>query len=217
MLEPASSISARHQSLLLKAATALENGNVDYALQACGEILSGDRTCLPARKRQRDAALIRYERGWTLWAGIRGWIAIVPLYFGRANGADALFVRAEKILAADPTNIIGLKLLAAAADRLGLPDTAVFALEASCVLEPENVDVRIALADALLSAGRPAAALACGELAVKLRPGDARAIELVREASVAVTMEHGTWAASPPPQRPSPSAMNPTQRVLSEA
>lgn len=103
---------------------------------------------------------------------------------------------AEKMLAKRVTDAGANRLLAAAAENLGLYDTAAFALEELCLIEPKIVANRVSLAGAFLKDGNPDACLAVVDKALKDFPGNGELQELARRASVAKTMEHGAWGAN---------------------
>jgi cytochrome c-type biogenesis protein CcmH/NrfG len=80
------------------------------------------------------------------------------MFGGKKEPAKQLEM-AEGMLAKDPTNVGGLRLLAGAAGALGLPETVAFALDAIREIEPGNRANLLALGEAWLTAGKPTEAL----------------------------------------------------------
>ena len=103
---------------------------------------------------------------------------------------------AETMLAKRVTDAAANRLLAAAAENLGLYDTVAFAYEELCAIEPKNVANFISHANALLKDGDPDACLVVVDKALKSFPGNGDLGELGRRASVAKTMDKGKWASA---------------------
>ncbi len=101
--------------------------------------------------------------------------------------------QAEKILTQDPNNVQGHKLLASSAMALKLPHTAVFALESIRDRNPEDVENLKQLAKAYLETGQVAESIRTCDRGLKIQPGDGELQEIVKQASVAQSMEKGRW------------------------
>jgi hypothetical protein len=190
---PVSSLDARHQVLAEKARVALEQGNLDYAVGACAEVLKAAPGCLTVRRWQR-VALRRRETGKTFAAcALRG-LPAPWLRWGRSPPDPArLLAAADAQLVADPTSVRALKQLASAAAELDLPETVVFAREAIRELQPADRGNLLSLGEAWLVAGQPARAVEVANALLALRPGDAAGQELLRKATVAQTIAAGQW------------------------
>lgn len=194
---PVSSLDARQQKLVSNARVALEEGNFDYAIEACEHVLEVARGCLPVRKLLRAAQLRRTQGQSRLAAKVRGGFAGVSLLFGRgAKGPAKIFAAAERQLAADPTSIAALKRLAHAALALDLPETAAFAGEAVREQQPDDRETLLLLGEAWLAAKRPAEAVRIANVLLKTRPADPDAQDLMRRASIAQTIAKGNWDAT---------------------
>jgi len=63
-------------------------------------------------------------------------------------------------------------------------------------LRPADRGNRVALGEAWLGAGRPETALHVAREVLQRHPSDARALELLRHASIALTMEKGNWESA---------------------
>ena len=189
------SLDVRQQKWLENAHLALERGQIDYVLDVCGSILKTAPGCLAVRRLQRRAQLHRFQNGNRLRRLIAG---ALTGRFARRTSSDAAesFARAEELLARNPTSVSALRLLADAAGRLGLPETAAFALGAIGELEPENRVNMLALGEAWLVAGQPAKALRVAELLLAAWPADPAGLGLQRKASVAQTIAQGKWESA---------------------
>lgn len=193
---PVSSLDPRHQKLVEKARTALERGNLDYVTEVTEQVLRMRPECLPVRRLQRVAQL-RAHRGKKssgFLGKAMGGLSAAPFMFGSAKKDPAkLLDAAENLLAKDPTNVAALKLLAEAASGLDLKETVAFALDAIRELEPGNRANLLALAEALLAAGKATEAVAITDEILKNKPTDAEAQDLMRKASIAQTVDKGNW------------------------
>ncbi len=192
---PVSSLDPRHQKLVDNARIALERGNLDYVTEVTAQVLRMRPECLPVRRLQRVAQLrAQRGKGGGLFGKTMGSLSAAPFMFGSAKKDPAkLLDAAETLLAKDPTNVAALKLLAEAAKGLDLKETVAFALDAIRELEPSNRANLIALAEALLAAGKATEAVAIADEILKNKPTDAEAQDLMRKASIAQTVNKGNW------------------------
>jgi hypothetical protein len=191
---PVSALDERQQKIARNAAVAFDNGNLGYVLEACGGVLEHAPGCLAMRQLQRKALLKQFAGRRRLLAKALGGLSAAPfaLRGGGKTPRDALRA-AERLLLVDPTNVTGLKMLAEAAQALELPETAVFACEEICALEPDSGEARLALGRALLAAGKAGDARRTAEALLAIRPADPAAHELLRRASVEETVLKGNW------------------------
>lgn len=188
------SLDARQQKLIDNASRAFEQGNVDYVLTACAQVLAAVPGCLPVRKLQRAALKQKFSRsgGW-VGKALSGLTAL-PFSLGASRKTPAeMLVQAERIMAKDPYSITGLQLLAEAALAHDWPETAAFAHEAIREIEPGNRDNLIALGEAWLAAQNPDAALRVADEILALNPVDGEGQTLMRKASIARTTRQGRW------------------------
>lgn len=191
---PVSSLDDRQQKLVENARAALERGNLDYALDACGQILKVVPGCLPVRRLQRAAQLRQFQKKNRLMALALNSLMAAPFFMGSARKDPAkAFEAAEKALAGNPNSVVALKTMGEAAMSLGLPETAAFAHEAVRELEPDDQANLLALGEALLAAGRPEDALFMADAVLRVSPVDGGAQNLMRKASVAQTLAKGSW------------------------
>jgi len=192
---PVAQLDPRHQKLIENARIALDRGNLEYVLEVTAQVLKMQPGCLPVRKLQRVAQLrgLKGRPGGFMGKAISG-LSAAPFMFGSAKKDPAkLLESAEGLLAKDPTNIPALKMLAEAAQALGLPETVAFALDAVRELEPTNKANLLALGEAWLAAGKPTEALRTADEILRDKPNDADAQNLMRKASVAQTVDKHKW------------------------
>lgn len=193
---PVSALDGRLQSLAEKARVAVEQSDTGYALAACAEILDAAPDCLAVRRLQRIARLQQCHgrKRWT--AKTRGMLRWVRFGYGLRRFPPAQAFRvADDVLAADPVNLPALRMLAAAAQVLGWPETALFAWEILRELEPDNDRTLLALGQALFEQGRCAEALTLADDLLARQPAHPAAQDLMRRASIAETMVRGRWEA----------------------
>jgi tetratricopeptide (TPR) repeat protein len=194
---PVSSLDVRQQKLVENARIALERGNLDYALDACAQILKVAPGCLAVRRLQRVAQLRQFQSKNRFMAKALGGLSTAPFFMGAAKKDPAKALEsAEKALAGNPTSVPALKMLADAALALDLPETAAFAHEAVRELAPDDRANLLALGEALLAAGKPADALRLADTLLRGNSVDGDAQNLMRKASVAQTLTKGNWEST---------------------
>ncbi len=191
---PFTALEAREQKLVENARKALAQGNADYVITVCEPILARVPGCLPVRGLLRAAQLSRHREKNPLLAKVGGVLSRAPFFLGgKATGPETLREQADRLLAADPTSVTALKLLAGAAAKLDWPETVVFARTAVRELAPADAANLIALGEALIGVGRPAEALQVADDILRRNPVDGPAQNLMRQASIAQTVAKGNW------------------------
>ncbi len=187
-------LDSRQQKLVENARRAFAQGNSDYVITACAQVLQAAPGCLPVRRLQRAAQLQEFS-------GRSGWIGktlsrltALPFILGstRKEPAEAL-LQSDKILAKDPHSIMGLQLLAEAAAANDWLETVAFAHEAIYAIEPTDRRNLLALGEAWLIAQKPDEALRVADGMLEKNPVDGDAQNLMRKASIARTTEQGSW------------------------
>src|SRR5476649_1610442 len=126
---PVSALTLRQQKLVDNARIALELGNLDYVVDSCRQVLRATPGCAAVRRLHRAAQVRRFADKNQFVAKALGGLSSTPFIFGSVpkNPGKSL-ESAEKILEVDPTSTSALKLMAEAAMKLDLPETAAFAL-----------------------------------------------------------------------------------------
>ncbi len=191
-----SALESRLRKLAEKARAARESGDLDYALEACAEVLKVAPQCVAVRRLQRSAQLRQFkEAGWLAAKTRKGLASALLLFARRAGTSEDGWARAEKAVSMDPTNPAALMMLGEVALSRGWAETAVFAFEAVRELRPEDDDNVVALGGAWMEAGRANEARRCAEAVLATSPGHAAAQELMRRASIAQTVAEGKWEA----------------------
>jgi tetratricopeptide (TPR) repeat protein len=187
----------RLQKQVESARAAFERGRYDHAVEMCVAVLREQPSCLPVRKILRSAQLkakpaAKVGTLGRLFSSISGAPLILTGSRQLKDQPLAAVAAADKLLAGDANNVAALGLLGRAATALGWLDTAIFAGEAARAADPDRADLHLALGQTLLAAGRLAEAVQAAQQALRLQPS-AAAQDLLRNASVAVTMAKGNW------------------------
>jgi tetratricopeptide (TPR) repeat protein len=171
--------------------------NPSYAVDILSNILGRHPACLEARKILRQAQQ-RASKGKTKGlGGLLSKMTSIPFTMGseskiKKDPAKAI-ESAEQILNANPENVTGHKILAAAAEELKLYSTAVFAYEAVRQIDPKNAENIKALMSVYIQTGQSEEAIRIGEAAYRANPADDEVQALIKKASVEQTMEKGRW------------------------
>lgn len=171
--------------------------NPSYAVDILTNIVGRNPACLEARKILRQAQQ-RATKGKTKGlGGLLSKVTSIPFSVGseskiKKDPAKAM-ESAEQMLNANPENVTGHKILAAAADALELHETAVFAHEAVRKIEPKNTDNIKALMNVYIKTGQCEEAIRIGDAAYRANPSDDEVQALIKKASVEQTMEKGRW------------------------
>ena len=189
------SLDVRKRKLVENAHLALERGQLEYVLEVCAPILSAAPGCLAVRRLQHRAQLLRFRKENRLRQKTAAVFARISARRLSGDPAASL-AHADQLLGRDPTSARALRLLAEAAGRLDLRETAAFALAAIRELQPGNFANLQALGEAWLAAGQPAEALSVANSMLAARPGDAAGLGLLRKASVAQTVALGNWESA---------------------
>ena len=171
--------------------------NPSYAVDILSNILSRHPACLEARKILRQAQQRATKGKAKGLGGLLSKMTSIPFTMGseskiKKDPAKAI-ESAEQILNANPENVTGHKILAAAAEELKLYSTAVFAYEAVRQIDPKNTENIKALMSVYIQTGQSEEAIRIGEAAYRANPADDEVQALIKKASVEQTMEKGRW------------------------
>ncbi len=181
-----------------KSMSALERGNIGYAMDMLSSITALEPRFLLARKSLRVAQLkklLMAKPSATTHqiASLKGMFATMGVQGKIKKDPKAALAAAEKLLAGDVLNFPFLKLFCEAAEAAGMPEAAVQTLEVVRPHFPKNVDFLRLLAKLYLDTGNPAGARDCYDLVVKLRPGDQEALKQYKDTSAVASMKQGNW------------------------
>ena len=181
-----------------KSMSALERGNIGYAMDMLSSITNLEPRFLLARKSLRVAQvkkLLASKPTATTHqiASIKGMFSTMGVQGKIKKDPKAALAAAEKLLASDVLNFPFLKLFSDAAVAAQMPEAAVQTLE---VVRPhflKNVDFLRLLAKLYLDTGNPAGARDCYAAVVELRPGDQLALKNFKDTSAVASIEKGNW------------------------
>lgn len=171
--------------------------NPAYAAEIAQGLLQRHPECVDIRRLLRRAQKIVQGAQSTGLTKLFGGVTSIAGLMGSSKLAQTdpkgALEAAEKLLAKKVSDASANRTLAAAAENLGLFDTAAFAYEELCLIEPKSVANQLSLAQAHLKDGNADGALAALDKALKTFPGNGDIQELARRASVAKTMDQGKW------------------------
>lgn len=182
------------RNLWLKALSALELRNLDYAINLLQAAVKEAPTFLDGRKALRQAA-IQKKRGekkkmFQLSSGGLGTMKIKNRLKTDPEGA---MVDVEEVLKDDPFNVDANDILYQAAMRLSLPELGSFALETIRQGHPENTRKAHELALHYMQLDEPDKAANVYRDIVKRDPTDMDAIKGEKDAVARSSMRKGRW------------------------
>ena len=171
--------------------------NPTYAADILRNIVGRNPGCLEARKILHQAQQ-RTKKGKTKGFGkLVSRVTSVPFSLTSESKIKkdpvAAMESAEEMLASDPYNPVGFKVLGAAAEAAELYETAAFAYEELREIEPDDVENLKALMKAYIQTGRRDEAVKVGDAAYRDHPTDDEIQSLIRRASVEQSIDHGHW------------------------
>lgn len=177
---------------------AFERGNLDYAMDMFESALELSPQLLKARKFLRAAALKKHKaakqnplsRALSSLQGVPGLMQIGAL--AKKKPLEALKA-AEKLLRADPLNLMFVNKASEIAIAAGLPEVAIMNLELAKEHNPVNVDVLQWLGQLYQEANRMHDARGVYEEIVAIRPSDPKAIKMLKDATALDSMQKGGW------------------------
>ena len=186
----------RLQKQVDSARQALEKGGVDFVVQVCGEIL----------KHHPGAFEVRSLLCQALLSG-NGEASGVPWFKNKSSGLQfklstrsllkkdpvALMLRCDEQLRQKQVFSELFRSSDQAAEALGWSESRVVACRALSELEPDNVSPRLALAQVLMEVKRPQQSIEHLEWVLAKDPSNADAQLLLKNASVAETLQRGNW------------------------
>lgn len=170
--------------------------NPNYAVEVCVGILQRHPGCIEVRKVLRDAQR-RINGGKNVVTSKLKTLSALPqiLKLGAEVKKDpqAALISAEKIITQAPDAKGAHQALAKAAEALGMKETVVFGYQCIHEIDPKDNANNDALGTALIEAGDPQAAVQLGDRILRDNPANEAGQDLVRRASVALSMQKGKW------------------------
>jgi tetratricopeptide (TPR) repeat protein len=202
MAETAASVPKRAQDLFNKGFTALERGNVDYAVDMLFEAVKLAPDFAQARKFLRAAEVRRAQRRKpNPVADVLNEIKSLPqrwnvLRMLKAGHGRQAVLAVEKLLRTAPLKRANIMLFGKAAAAAGLVEAAAETMEIGREQNPDDVGILSALGSLYQAMGRTRYARACFERLSELRPRDPAALKQLKDAMALDSMSTDGWNAA---------------------
>ena len=185
-----------------KGFSAMERGNLDYAIAMFESALELEPRLLRARKFLRAAEIKRLPEG-----GLGGCARALQLATHlpallsaqaklKKKPAEALHAT-EKLLKADPYQPLFINLHAQAAVAAGMPEAAILTLEYAHEHDPKNIELLRWLGRLYRDNNQTHESRQCFEKAAELKPNDPQAIKDLKDAVALDSMHKGGWTTDP--------------------
>ena len=182
--------------LWLKALSAVQMNNLEYAISLLQAVLKDDPAFLEGRMILRKCEIQIYsktEKKKGLFGSSGNSMGIMKLASPAKKDPAGTLPLIEKELEKDPLSDAANELLFETAIRLELYETAAFALETIRKHKPENVKLLHRLAEHYLSREMPAKATEVYNDIIKQAPNDSVAIKGAKDASARASMKKQRW------------------------
>ena len=181
------------RALWLKARSAIELRNYDYAISLLQAVLKEAPGFLDARKQLRAVEIAKTKGKKSFLSGL----STASLKGGSVMKKDpgAAMELAEKTLENDPTNSQANHLLKDAAKLAGYPEVAAFALETIIQANPTDTKVMHELGEHYLSMGSAEKAVEIYSKVAEINPADLIAVKRSKDAAATASMKSGGWDA----------------------
>jgi tetratricopeptide (TPR) repeat protein len=170
--------------------------NPQNAIDLCTGILAQNPGALDARKvlRKAQRKLIPSQKGMGKFlSGLTNTPFVLKSGSQIKTDPKGVIDAAEKLLSINPANVQALRMEGQAAEAMGLWGTAALAYENIREIKPEDIENLLSLGTSLIHFGQPKEAIKWGEMILEIQPGNGDAQALLRQASVAITMDKGKW------------------------
>ncbi len=180
--------------------TAIERGNVDYAIDMLTACLGMEPLFHQARRYLRAAEIKRFRtRGGNafthLISTITGFPTVATAQAMINAGKPMQAIHAiEKVLSKDPLNLSYIKVLAKAAEAAGEPDIAIQTLAMVREHQPHDTFVLNLLGRLYMKTEQPRLARECFETLCELKPNDTAALKALKDAMATDSMTTDGWA-----------------------
>ena len=182
--------------LWLKALSAVQTSNLEYAVSLLQAVLKDEPAFLEGRIILRKCEIqihSKLEKKKSLFTMSGGGMGVMKLANQAKKDPAGTLPLIEKELEKDPTSDAANELLFDTAYKLELFETAAFALETIRKHKPENVKLLHKLAEHYLSREMPSKATEVYNDIIKQAPTDSAAIKGAKDASARASMKKQRW------------------------
>jgi len=192
-------IPKKTKDLFNRGFTALERGNIDYAIEmltACVELepgfARGWKFLRAAEiKKSKDKPMSAFSRA--IASVTKGPALLKGMGLLKAGKHREAMMAAEKLLQCDPINIKYAKLFAEAAVQAGYPEPAIMTLELTRDHNPDDIGLLNWLGALYQKMGRTSSARECFERLCEIAPNDASAVKQLKDAMAVDSMSGDGW------------------------
>jgi len=179
--------------------TALERGNLDYAIEMMTSCVEHEPGLVKAWKFLRAAEIKRAaKKPMSSFSRAISSASKTPAYLSamgtlKAGKGRQAMMAAEKLLQGDPVNVKYAKLFAEAAAQSNFPDAAVLTLEIARDHNPEDISILNWLGTLYQKMGRTSSARECFEKLCEIAPNDADALKRLKDAMAIDSISGDGW------------------------
>jgi tetratricopeptide (TPR) repeat protein len=184
------------KTLWLKALSALELRNLDYAIDLLASVVESQPTFLDGRRTLRKATIERQKGKRKLLSLSGGGISGMKIQSVIKKDPLLAMVECEKILTKDPLNAAANNALFDAAIAAGFPEIGTFALETIRQSAPDNTANLHKLAEHFLRQNMPNEAMEIYEGIIRIDSADMDAVKGAKDASARASMAKQKWDTS---------------------
>ncbi len=193
------SVPKKTKDLFNRGFTALERGNLDYAIEmlyACVELEPGLtrawkflRAAEVKKSREKPASALSK----VIASAAKAPAFLKGMALLKAGKHKEAMMAGEKLLQSDPINIKYAKLFAEAAVQGGYPEPAVMTLELTRDHNPDDIGLLNWLGALYQKMGRTSSARECFERLCEIAPNDASAVKQLKNAMAVDSMAGDGW------------------------
>lgn len=180
--------------------TAIERGNVDYAIDMLTACLEAEPLLHQARRYLRAAEIkksrTKGDNAFThVMSSITGFPVVATAQAMINAGKPMQAIAAiEKVLRKDPLNLSYVKILAKAAEAAHEPEIAIQTLAIMLEHQPHDTFVLNLLGRLYMKTEQPRLARQCFETLCELKPNDTAALKSLKDAMATDSMTTDGWA-----------------------
>lgn len=194
-----SDIPKRARECFEKGMIAMERNNLPYAMDMFMATLDIEPRFLKARKFLRTAGIRKFNEAkggalTHLLSTAANLLGLIQGHMALKSGKPLLALKiAEQLLRKDAMNLLFIRLLGRAAEAADMPEVAIQTLTVAREFYPARADLLIRLGNFYTATNQMEAARECFEAVVDLKPHDAQAMKLYKDAMARDSMIKGGW------------------------